>query len=129
MRDPRGTKSYAQHHRFRSFVKNISKLELAVLYVTKLHIFKLNYLAFPPTLKDTTTFKIATAISPFQYYASRTPYSPVIEIDDDSHSKFIPDSSRCLKSSSSSPNAFVLLILQRILMYNVYALYDSLDNK
>ena len=30
----------------------------------------------------------------FQYYASRAPYSPVIEIDDDSHSKFIPDSSR-----------------------------------
>ena len=31
---------------------------------------------------------------PFQFYASRTPYSPVIEIDDDSHSKFIPESSR-----------------------------------
>ena len=26
-----------------------------------------------------------------QYYSSRTPYSPVIEIDDDSHSKFIPN--------------------------------------
>ena len=26
-----------------------------------------------------------------QYYASRAPYSPTIEIDDDSHSKFIPD--------------------------------------
>lgn len=29
-----------------------------------------------------------------QYYTSRAPYSPVIEIDDDSHSKFIPDSNR-----------------------------------
>jgi hypothetical protein len=29
-----------------------------------------------------------------QYYASRAPYSPVIEIDDDSHSKFIPDGNR-----------------------------------
>ena len=27
-----------------------------------------------------------------QHYSSRVPYSPVIEIDDDSHSKFIPDS-------------------------------------
>ena len=27
-----------------------------------------------------------------QYYSSRAPYSPVIEIDDDSHSKFIADS-------------------------------------